>query len=75
MNATACIRCAGQRTDQRFKQCATCRDINRGYKTRGTIVRANGCVDCNTPRPAHEERCALCRKVHAKRQAALQVAL
>ncbi len=36
-------------------------------------VRANGCADCNMPKPAHEERCSLCRKVHAKRQAALQV--
>ncbi len=71
MNNTPCIRCFGPRPDPMFKQCGACRGINRGYKPRGTIVRADGCVDCNTPRPAHEERCALCRKVHAKRQAAM----
>ncbi len=38
-------------------------------------VRANGCLDCNMPKPAHEERCSLCRGIHAKRQAAMTVAL
>lgn len=53
-------------------------DYNRDHMrkvraAKAPFVLANGCAYCGQPRKASETHCPLCRKIHAKRQAALQV--